>query len=193
MNIYSKCHKIIDFGESSRAINTLDSSISLDGRYFTCDINPDFNHDIISDICNLEQLGDHSFDGVICAAILEHVYDPIKAISELKRILKPGGLMFIYVPWMFNWHGNSKKSYNPLTKEGIEHSDYWRLSKDSIYYFFQEFNEIQISPVRGRYETIGNLTKLFGKYGFIGKTNYYKRFIRRIDKNDLRFTSGYQD
>ena len=100
--------------------------------------------------------------------------------------------MFIYIPWLFNYHGNSKKSYNPISGEGIEYSDYWRFSKDSIFYWFKEFNEIQICPVRGRLETIGNLTKIFGKRGLIGKKSYYKKIIRKIDRNDLAITSGYQ-
>ena len=159
----------------SRGIIDLDKSILSNGKYLTCDINPNYKPDIISDICNLDQIDDNAFDGVICAAVLEHVYNPIKAIEELKRIYKQGGLMFIYIPWLFNYHGNSKKSYNPISGEGIEYSDYWRFSKDSIFYWFKEFNEIQICPVRGRLETIGNLTKIFGKRGLIGKKSYYKK------------------
>lgn len=192
MEIYSKSNKIIDFGGASRGLINLGKSISATGKYFTCDINPNYKPDIVSDICNLDQIDDNAFDGVICAAVLEHVYNPIKAIEELKRIYKPGGQMFIYIPWMFNYHGNSKKSYNPISGEGKEYSDYFRFSKDSIFYWFKEFNEIQICPVRGRFETIGNLTKIFGKRGLIGKRSYYKKIIRKIDRNDLAITSGYQ-
>jgi len=37
-----------------------------------------------------------------------------------------------------------------------------------------------------------NLTKIFGKRGLIGKSSFYKKIIRKIDKNDLSVTSGYQ-
>ena len=38
---------------------------------------------------------DNSFDLVCCCDVLEHVEDVAKVISEINRVLKPGGL-FIY-------------------------------------------------------------------------------------------------
>lgn len=35
---------------------------------------------------------DHSFDAVICVDVLEHVQNPAQVISEVSRVLKPGGL-----------------------------------------------------------------------------------------------------
>ena len=35
---------------------------------------------------------DSSFDVVICVDVLEHVKDPQKAIAEIARVLKPGGM-----------------------------------------------------------------------------------------------------
>jgi SAM-dependent methyltransferase len=41
---------------------------------------------------------DDSFDVIICYHVLEHIPDDGAAISELARILKPGGIAFIQVP-----------------------------------------------------------------------------------------------
>jgi SAM-dependent methyltransferase len=41
---------------------------------------------------------DASFDVVILAAVLEHLYDPVEVVQEIVRILKPGGLLFLDVP-----------------------------------------------------------------------------------------------
>jgi ubiquinone/menaquinone biosynthesis C-methylase UbiE len=41
---------------------------------------------------------DNLFDAVICLEVLEHVDNPIKAISEIKRVLKKGGYTVILVP-----------------------------------------------------------------------------------------------
>lgn len=53
--------------------------------------------DYIIDIQNI-RLDSESFDFVICNHILEHVENDRLAMSELCRILKPGGKAFIQVP-----------------------------------------------------------------------------------------------
>ena len=37
--------------------------------------------------------GDHSFDAVFAHTLLEHVPDPLSTLQELRRVLKPGGLI----------------------------------------------------------------------------------------------------
>ncbi len=39
-----------------------------------------------------------SFDVVVLSAVLEHLYNPDETISEIARILKPGGALFLDVP-----------------------------------------------------------------------------------------------
>jgi 2-polyprenyl-3-methyl-5-hydroxy-6-metoxy-1,4-benzoquinol methylase len=41
---------------------------------------------------------DGKFDIVICAQVYEHVHDPAQMVSEIKRVLKPGGLCFFSGP-----------------------------------------------------------------------------------------------
>jgi ubiquinone/menaquinone biosynthesis C-methylase UbiE len=41
---------------------------------------------------------DNSFDVIICCHVLEHVPDDRKAMSELYRVLKPGGWAILQVP-----------------------------------------------------------------------------------------------
>ena len=51
------------------------------------------------DICNMQKVyEDASIDTVLCSHVLEHVPDDSQALSELKRILKPGGLAILMVP-----------------------------------------------------------------------------------------------
>lgn len=44
---------------------------------------------------------DESFDLVICSEVLEHIPDNKSAISELMRVLKPGGDLVVSVPRFF--------------------------------------------------------------------------------------------
>lgn len=50
------------------------------------------------DITDMRSYPDRSFDSFICSHVLEHVADDRKALSELYRILKPGGWGILMVP-----------------------------------------------------------------------------------------------
>jgi SAM-dependent methyltransferase len=50
---------------------------------------------------------DGAFDRIICAEVLEHLYDDRAAMAELARVLRPGGTMAVtvprYGPELVNW------------------------------------------------------------------------------------------
>ncbi len=53
-------------------------------------------------------VADASVDIVLCYEVIEHVPDEEKALSEIHRVLKPGGELIISVPnkaWIFETHG----------------------------------------------------------------------------------------
>ena len=52
---------------------------------------------------NLRRYKATTFDCVICSEVLEHLYDPLSAIKEAKRVLKKGGKYLVTVP-----HPNSE-------------------------------------------------------------------------------------
>lgn len=54
--------------------------------------------DIVSDITAIP-VEDGSFDAVMCTEVLEHVPDPVAALKELNRLLKPGGYLLITAPF----------------------------------------------------------------------------------------------
>ncbi len=41
---------------------------------------------------------DHAFDVVVCSEVLEHLHDYQRAVSEMARVLKPGGVLAVSVP-----------------------------------------------------------------------------------------------
>lgn len=48
---------------------------------------------------------DNFFDVVISSEVIEHTPDPLKAISEFRRVLKPGGILVVTTPnrrWKFS-------------------------------------------------------------------------------------------
>jgi SAM-dependent methyltransferase len=54
--------------------------------------------DIVSDITHIP-LPDECFDAVLCSEVLEHVPDPVLALDELARLLKPGGRLILTAPF----------------------------------------------------------------------------------------------
>ena len=63
----------------------------------TIDIRPECRVDIVADICNMPEVESESFDLVFANCVLNHVYDDEKALSEIKRVLRPGGMALIWV------------------------------------------------------------------------------------------------
>ncbi|MEC4112526.1 class I SAM-dependent methyltransferase [Myroides pelagicus] len=57
--------------------------------------------DVKADICNLP-FKDNSFDVIFCNHVLEHIPNDTKAMTELYRILKPGGMGIFQVPQDLN-------------------------------------------------------------------------------------------
>ena len=53
--------------------------------------------DVKADICNLP-FEDHSYDIIFCNHVLEHIPDDTKAMQELFRILKKGGMAILQIP-----------------------------------------------------------------------------------------------
>jgi ubiquinone/menaquinone biosynthesis C-methylase UbiE len=54
--------------------------------------------DIVSNIISIP-VSDESFDVVLCSEVLEHIPNPVAAIKEFSRILKPGGILLVTAPF----------------------------------------------------------------------------------------------
>lgn len=50
-------------------------------------------------------LADGRVDLVLAKALLEHVPDPDAVISEFARLLRPGGRVYVEMPWLEGYHG----------------------------------------------------------------------------------------
>lgn len=61
---------------------------------------------------------DESFDAVISMDVLEHVTDPFAAAREIARVLKPGGVLYIDLPFLQHEHGYPHHYFN-ATRMGL--------------------------------------------------------------------------
>ena len=52
-----------------------------------------------ADMHDLSAFADGSFDAILSSHTLEHAYDPGRALEELRRLLVPGGRLFVVLPF----------------------------------------------------------------------------------------------
>ena len=95
------------------------------------------------------------FDLIVCNAVLEHVPDPVKVISELHRVLKKGGMIWVEVPFAQPFHCRAdyvggKDSYNMG-------GDYWRVTTMGMRIWMKTFEEIRCDWA------IGGVVFFFGR------------------------------
>ncbi|MEI6553261.1 MAG: methyltransferase domain-containing protein, partial [bacterium] len=81
--------------------------------------------DIMCDIVDIP-VESNSFDAVMCIEVFEHIPDPISAIKEFTRIIKPGGHLIITAPFACGTHFAPYIFYSGFTKYFYE----THLSKD---------------------------------------------------------------
>jgi predicted SAM-dependent methyltransferase len=70
---------------------------NMNADTITVDIRPECKTDIVADICCMPDIAPESFDMAFASCVLNHVYDDNKALSEIKRVLGPGGIALIWV------------------------------------------------------------------------------------------------
>jgi SAM-dependent methyltransferase len=94
--------------------------------------------DIVGDILAMP-IDDASYDCVFCTGTLEHVEDPWKAVREIHRVLKPGGIVHIDVPFIQGFHADP--------------NDYWRFTREGLRVLCRDFEEldcgVHIGPTCG--------------------------------------------
>lgn len=95
----------------------------------------DDNKNKINLECDRLPFSDNYFDSALMFNVLEHIYNYNFLISETKRVLKNGGKIIGFVPFLVNYHPDP--------------NDYFRYTKESLKKIFQEngFKLLEIKEV----------------------------------------------
>jgi SAM-dependent methyltransferase len=99
-------------------LNLGSGPLCVSPRVVNVDLFPFKTVDVIADLNNLP-FADETVSGVICKAALEHVRNPKQVIAEIRRILRPDGLIFIVVPFIVGFHA-APSDYHRWTLRGVE-------------------------------------------------------------------------
>lgn len=86
------------------------------------DIFPLKNVDIVADAAELP-FKDGSVDMLISESTIEHTPNAESAIREMRRVVKPGGFVYISIPFIMPFHA-SPNDYSRLTHEGLKQKFY---------------------------------------------------------------------
>lgn len=85
--------------------------------YVGCDMRPGPGVDRVEDLGHLT-LDNEAVATIVCVDTLEHVFEVRKAVAEMIRVLRPGGLLLLSVPLDFRIHDYP--------------DDYWRLTPSCV-------------------------------------------------------------
>lgn len=149
-----------------------------DVDYKSFDFDASTGADVVGDIHAIP-LPDGSVDAIICASVLEHVRDPIRAMGELRRILKPGGAMFFYVPSIYPYH--ARKGAYP---------DTWRYFEDTMDILFNSFTKREIAKRGGYFLALSFFVP--GQHRVRGLLDKLAWFLDTVFRTERRTTTaGY--
>jgi SAM-dependent methyltransferase len=101
--------RIVDLGAGGRRIST--DTVALD---FVA--GPDT--DVVGDVQRLP-FQDGSVDLVFATGLFEHVEDERAVIAEIRRVLKPGGLVHVEIPFLEAYH-EDPIDVRRLTADGLD-------------------------------------------------------------------------
>jgi SAM-dependent methyltransferase len=76
-------------------------------------------HDLLFDGANIPVRAD-SVDGVLCTQVLEHTAEPAALLKEIRRVLKPGGVLVMTAPFVWEEHEQPYDFFR-YTEFGLRH------------------------------------------------------------------------
>ena len=143
-------------------------------HYLRLDITETTNPDICCDIHSFEWESD-SFDTVIAIEILEHLYDPQRAIDRVLHVLKPGGVCIASTRFLYRYHPDPK--------------DYYRFTWDSLEYLFRRFSHVEVHHHGSRVQAIWEMINAGGRSRVL--LNILNPFFALFEFQQTRFPLGF--
>ena len=143
-------------------------------RYMRLDIDPASDPDICCDIHQLDW-EPNSFDTVVAAEVLEHLYDPQLAIDRIHHVLKPGGVCIASTRFLYRYHPDPH--------------DYYRFTWDSLRYLYRRFDQVEVHHHGNRLQAIWEMINAGGRSRVL--LNLLNPVVARLESKQTRFPLGF--
>lgn len=110
-------------------------------RYVAMDFEPIVRVDVRGDGLALP-FRSAAFETVLCNEVAEHVPDPFRLMSEIERVLKPGGTLLLTTPQTWGLHH--------------EPHDYYRYTRYGLHYLARQsgLEVVELRPTCGLWATL---------------------------------------
>lgn len=120
------------FASRANQVDTLDREARTEGVTY------------LGDVQAMTMISDGSYDSAVCLSVLEHVPDPVQALQEIARILKPGGVLLLSVPHLSRLHE--------------EPHDYFRYTRYGLRALLERtgLQVVELTPAGGLFSFLGH-------------------------------------
>ena len=121
-------------------------------------------------------VADDSFPTCLCFNTLEHIYDARFVIDEIHRVLAPGGVAHITVPFIFRIHGHPDDYFRATPS-------WWRETLERA-----GFAEVELHPlIWGRYTSGANIS---GYRGILRRLRFHLTHLADLAYARIAFAGG---
>lgn len=133
----------------------------------------------VSDVCNLDFLGNDLFDIIISSQVIEHVSDDNLMLNEIRRILKPDGVAYISSVikkkyGFYIYRVNGKFCLDPThLREYSSKEEFLNLIKNNKL----KIIDIEIKPVK--YPLIELISRFFTKIGILTISSIQNIYVEK--------------
>ena len=142
-------------------------------EYLRLDVNENTKPDLCCDLHDIQWKSDY-FDTVIATEVLEHLCDPQRAVDEIRRVLKPGGVCILSTRFMYPYHPDP--------------GDFYRFTRDSLSHLFRNFRRVEIVHHGNRIQVLWQMINMGDTRVIL---NIFNPLIARIHFKKTKFPSGF--
>jgi ubiquinone/menaquinone biosynthesis C-methylase UbiE len=143
-------------------------------RYMRLDINPAKAPDICCDLHDLQWQSEY-FDTVLAIEILEHLYDPQRAVDRIFHVLKSGGVCILSTRFLYRYHPDPQ--------------DHYRFTWDSLRHLFRNFDHVEVHHHGNRAQVLWEMINAGGRSRVV--LNVLNPLIARFSSTRTKFPLGF--
>lgn len=143
--------------------------------YRTLDNDSSKNPDIFGDITKLPKKYYGLAHNVVMTEVLEHLYDPKKALKNVYKLLDNNGVVIASTRFVYPTHG-------------VPH-DYYRFTEYSLRKLFKDFDEVEIKPHGNRFQACIELMCSGSIMSYVA--SLFSPLICLIDYKDFSCPCGF--